>query len=87
MKLFFDEINFFSSLASPLTKKGLNNYECSFKLKSEQASEISLSREFKGGKLEFNSQIHLRFCTAESFTPQDDYLPLNLIIRLIKDKS
>ena len=69
--------------ASALSNKHRpNSYDCHFVLKLEQANAISMSREFKNGKFEYSSQIHLRFCVADTFTSQDDLLPLNLVVRI-----
>lgn len=65
-----------------MNKQRFNNYECFFKLKPEEANEISMTREFKNNKFEFNSQIHLRFCVVDIFSPQDDQLPSNLTVKL-----
>lgn len=69
-------------MTASLNKTKSNVYEYSFKLKPEQANEISTAREFKNGRFEFNSQIHLRICIGDALKPQDDYLPLNLNVRL-----
>ena len=65
-----------------MNKPRFNSYDCVFKLKLEEANEISMTREFKNNKFEFNCQIHLRFCLADQSLPQDDLLPLNLTVKL-----
>jgi len=52
-----------------------------FFMTTDQANEITGTREFVSGKLEYSKQIHLRFGFFES-TTQVDNLPANLVVNV-----
>jgi len=69
-------------LPSTISKSRFNSYDFEFVLKADEANEISMTREFRNSKFEFHSQIHLRFCRPDPSSAQDDFLPINLTVKL-----
>ncbi|GAB6031238.1 hypothetical protein CHUAL_009049 [Chamberlinius hualienensis] len=54
-----------------------------FHLTPQQASDISMSRDLRpNAKLEYQTQIQMRFCLLETTCEQDDYFPPNISVKI-----